>query len=178
MDDGARGYGPVLASSRLFCALLAVVVVLGLVSAFAWHRSGEPDETAAPRGAISSVTARDAALRVVAPLTRRVLSYDWKTLEADMKAAEALLAPSFRSQYAVGMNRVKAQTVTNQVRLSAAVATTSIVSASTTRVVALVFVDQTTTAKGSTSPRLDQTRIRVTLSRHVGEWRISRMEAF
>ena len=61
----------------------------------------------APDGAITSTEARDAGMQAAAQLTRKVLSYDWKTLEADSKANEAVLAPSFRSEYAKTMAGVK-----------------------------------------------------------------------
>jgi Mce-associated membrane protein len=111
-------------------------------------------------------------------ITAKVLSYDWKTLDADMKAAQKLLAPSFRSEYAKAMNDVKAQTIKNQIVLKASVVATSIVSATQEKVVALVFVNQVTTAKGTENQRLDQNRVVVTLGRHGGEWRVSKMDAF
>lgn len=180
MDETTNGDpGPtVLASFRLLCYLVAVVLVLALVSVFAWHRSENPDDEAAPASVISSITARDTGMQGAASLTKRVLSYDWKTLDADMSTAQAVLAPSIRSQYVASLDGVRAQTVKNHVRLSATIASTSIISASTTKVQALVFVDQTTTARSPTRPRLDQTRVRVTLTRHDGTWRLSRMEAF
>ena len=73
---------------------------------------------------------------------------------------------------------VKAQTIKNQVKLVATVAATSIVSATDRKVKALVFVNQTTTAKGAGNQRLDQNRVLVTLTRDGGEWRVSKMDAF
>ncbi len=107
-----------------------------------------------------------------------MLSYDWKTLDADMKAAEAVLAPTFRTEYSKAMGNVKAQTIENQVKLTAQVVATSIISASEKKVEALVFVNQVTTAKGSGNQRLDQNRVRVTLTRDGGDWRVSKMDAF
>jgi hypothetical protein len=76
------------------------------------------------------------------------------------------------------MDDVKAQTVKNQVKLDASVVATSIVSATEEKVVALVFVNQVTTAKGTENRRLDQNRVLVTLGRDEGEWRVSKMDAF
>ena len=126
--------------------------MLCCVAGFAWWRSENPDEGAAPDGAITSSQARDDGMQAAAQLTQKVLSYDWKTLDADIKANQAVLAPSFRSEYAKTMAGVKDQTVKNQVKLQAAAAATSIVSATETKVVALVFVNQVTTAKGTSQP--------------------------
>jgi hypothetical protein len=174
----ARGPVPFLAGFKLLCALLALCLVLVAVTGYAWYRSENPSEGKAPDGVITSSQARDAGMQAAATLTQKVLSYDWKTLPADMKASEAVLAPSFRSQYAKTMDGVKDQTVKNQVKLTAAVVATSIISASTRKVQALVFVNQITTAKGSANQRLDQNRVRVTLTRDGGDWRVSKMDAF
>ncbi len=55
-------------------------------------------------------------------------------------------------EYAKPMAKVKAQTIKNQVKLTAKVVATSIVSATDKKVVALVFVNQVTTAKGTGQP--------------------------
>jgi len=169
---------PLLASFRLTGILVALSLVLLAVSGFAWWRSENPEDGRAPTGAITSAEARDAGMQAASTLTQKVLSYNWKTLDADMLAAEALLAPSFRSEYAKAMNDVKTQTVKNQVKLTASVVATSIVSATEKKVDALVFVNQVTTAKGSGNQRLDQNRVLVTLTRDAGEWRVSKMDAF
>ena len=76
------------------------------------------------------------------------------------------------------MEGVRAQTIKNQVKLSASVVASSIVSASADKVVALVFVNQVTTAKGTKNQKLDQNRVLVTLTRSGGDWRVSKMKAF
>jgi Mce-associated membrane protein len=169
---------PFLASGRLLAALVVVCLVLAGVAGYAWWRSEHPDQGAAPDGAITSTTARDEGMQAAAQLTQQVLSYDWKTLDEDIEAAEAVLAPSFRSEYAKTMAGVKAQTIKNQVKLTAEAAATSIVSATEDEVEALVFVNQTTAAKG-TQRRIDSSRVLVTLTRtDGGDWRISKLKPF
>ena len=148
------------------------------VAGYAWYRSEHPAEGAAPNGAITSSSARDAGMQAAAKLTQQVLSYDWKTIDADTKAAEAVLAPSFRTEYAKTMAGVKDQTVKNQVKLTATAVSTSIVSATEHKVVALVFVNQVTTAKTTTNQRVDSSRVLVTLTRGDGDWRISKLKPF
>lgn len=177
-SEGSPSEGvPFLASSWLLGMLVVLCLVLFAVTALAWYRSENPAAGRAPSGVITSSQARDAGMQAAARLTTRVLSYDWKTLDADMSASEAVLAPSFRNEYDKAMNNTKAQTVKNQVRLTASVVATSIVSATEEKVEALVFVDQVTTAKGSGNRRLDQNRVLVTLTRNGGEWRVSKMDA-
>jgi hypothetical protein len=169
---------PFLASFRLLGMLVALCLVLAAVAGFAWYRSEHPDEGRAPDGAITSSQARDDGMQAASRLTSRVLSYDWKTLDKDIKASEAVLAPSFRSEYTKAMSGVKDQTLKNQVTLTAKVVASSIISATENKVEALVFVNQLTTAKGSGNQRVDQNRVRVTLTRNGGDWRVSKMDAF
>ena len=169
---------PFLASLRLLGILVVLCLVLAGVSGFAWYRSENPADGQAPNGVITSSQARDAGMQAAAALTEKVLSYDWKTLDADMKASEAVLAPTFRTEYDKAMSSVKTQTIKNQVKLTAKVVATSIISASETKVEALVFVNQVTTAKGAGNQRLDQNRVKVTLTRGGGDWRVSKMDAF
>ncbi len=166
-----------LGSFRLLRILVAVCLVLALVTAVAWWYSRHQSDTVA-QGPITSVQARDAGIAAASKLTETVLSYDWKTLAKDTKAAEAVMGPSFRSEYAKAMAGVKKQTLKNKVQLEAKAVATSVVSASDHKVVALVFVNQVTTAKGAQNQRLDQNRVLVTLTRGEGEWRVSKMDAF
>jgi hypothetical protein len=64
------------------------------------------------------------------------------------------------------------------VKLTANAVATSIVSATDKKVVALVFVNQATTAKGTNNQRVDSSRVLVTLTRDDGEWRISKLKPF
>jgi len=168
---------PFLASFRLLVILVVLCVALAVLVGVAWWRGEHTDESAASKGPITSVGARDAGMQAATKLAEQVLSYDWKTLDEDIEKAEGVLAPSFRSEYDKAMEGVKAEAVKNQVKLSADAVATSVVSASPTKVVALVFVNQVTTAKGS-GQRLDQNRVLVTLTRDDGEWRVSKMDAF
>ncbi len=174
--DGVRQ--PFLASARLLGVLVVLCLVLAATAGYGWYRSEHPDEGKAPDGAITSSQARDAGLQAASKLTQQVLSYDWQTIDADIKASEAVLAPSFRREYSKTMSGVKAQTIKNQVKLTAAVVASSIISATEKKVEALVFVNQVTTAKGAGNQRVDQNRVRVTLTRDGGDWRVSKMNAF
>jgi Mce-associated membrane protein len=168
----------VLGSFKLLIGLVVLCLVLSCVAGVAWWRSEHPDKGAAPDGAITSTEARDAGMQAAAGLTEKVLSYDWKTLDADSKANQAVLAPSFRKEYSETMSGVKAEAVENQVKLAASTEATSIVSATENKVVALVFLNQVTTAKGTANRRVDSSRVLVTLTRSGGDWRISRLKAF
>ena len=169
---------PFLGSFRLLIGLVVLCLVLCCVLGVAWWRSEHPDEGAAPDGAITSTEARNEGMQAASELTQKVLSYDWKTLDADSKANQKVLAPSFRKEYSKTLAKVKAEAVKNQVKLAAKAQATSIVSATENKVVALVFLNQTTTAKDTANQRVDSSRVLVTLTRSGGDWRISKLKAF
>ena len=146
---------PFLGSFKLLIGLVVLCLVLCCVLGVAWWRSEHPDEGAAPNGAITSTEARNEGMQAATELTQKVLSYDWKTFDADSKANQAVLAPNFRKEYSETMSGVKAEAVKNQVKLTASAEATSIVSATENKVVALVFLNQTTTAKGTANRRVD-----------------------
>jgi hypothetical protein len=117
-------------------------------------------------------------MSAAARITSTALSYRWSSLDRDTRAAEALMTPAFGQQYARTMARVRSQTLRDRITVRAKVVATSVVRASEQEVQALVFVDQVTTARGSGQPRVDQTRVLVTLTRGAGDWQLSRMRAF
>lgn len=169
----ARGWD----GARTLAVLVVLCVLLAGAAGYAWTRA---DRAVADGGdaEISSTAAREAGLRVAAPLTERVLSYDWRTLPADIAATKAVLAPGFRREYLATIDGLRAEAEENQVRVTAEAVASSVVSASESRVVALVFVDQVTTATGARDERVDASRVMVTLTRAGGDWRIAKLELF
>jgi Mce-associated membrane protein len=174
----SRPRRPLLAGPALAVALLALCVLLAVAAAYAWYDGQDPDRASTGSGAITSVDARDSALQAVGPLAQRVLSYDWRTLDTDVADAQRVMAPTFRVQYAKAMSGVHQQTLTNHVRVAATVVGSSVVSARPDKVVALVFVNQLTSGRGTPDRRVDQNRVLVTLTRDGGEWRVSTMDVF
>src|SRR5680860_33917 len=176
-NDGPREQIPFLASFRL----LRILVVLCLVLA-AGAGAGVPQRE--PSGGTGAGrcdhVCRGAGRRPAGrhPAHERMLSFNWKTLDSDTLAAEAVLGPTLRTEYTKQMAKIKDQTIKNQVELTASVVASSIVSASSHKVVALLFVNQLTTAKGVANQRVDTSRVLATLTRDAGEWRLQKVKPF
>lgn len=177
-DPGASARPPRWRSLRLSAVLGVLVLLAAVAFGYAWWRSDHPDDGAAPNGVITSAAARDQGMQQAGQLSALILSYNWSSLDSDMKKAAAATTPSFRTQYLDAMKRVHDQTLQNQVKLQATPVASSIVSASADKVVALVFIDQQTTAKNSPNRQLDANRVLVTMTRSGGDWRVSNMKAF
>jgi len=120
--------------------------------------------------------ARDNAVAAATSGVATVLSYDYRHLGADFHKAEALLTPHFRKDYdkttAAGVEPLAAK---YKARSSAQVTVAGSVSTGVDRVVVLVFVDQTVTNSQLAAPRLDRSRINVTLLKQGNRWLIDRL---
>lgn len=159
--------------------VLAVLclVAAGVVGVSLW-RDGQARAAAPTTGPVSSVSARESGAAAARKLSAQVLSYGWRTLDRDARDVQRVSSPSFARQYARTMASVRAQTLRTKVTLTAKAVEVGVVTASPTRVVALVFLDQTTRTQGSSRTRQDQNRVLVTVTADGGEWRMSRMDAF
>ena len=120
--------------------------------------------------------ARDNAIAAATSGVATVLSYDYRHLVEDFSRAERLLTPRFRKEYdkttAAGVKPLAAK---YKAQSTAQVTVAGSVSTSVNRVVVLVFVDQTVTNSQLAAPRLDRSRIDVTLQKQGDRWLIDRL---
>lgn len=165
-------------SRRLLTPALCVVLVAGLVAVavLGWqYREGRRAEQA--RGEAL------AAARKAAPV---VLSYDYRRLDKDFARARAHLTGAFRDEYrrttetVVGPTARKYRGVVKATLAAPADGgrpAESVVSAGPDRAVVLLFVNQVTTSTQVTGSRLDLNRVRMTLTRTSGGWKVSAVDA-
>ena len=168
----------VLTSGRLTVLLVVLCLVLAVAAGVLWSRGVSSAAAPATKGPVSSPSAAASALEAVPRLTERVLSYDWKTLDDDVRDSHLASTPSFSQQYDATLAPVRARARRDEVTVEAKAVASAVVSASRSRVVALVFVDQTTVARGAGNQRVDQNRVLVTVTRDAGEWLVSTMRTF
>ncbi len=177
-DDTAEGAGAGGRRRAVISAVLALLVVAGLVAAagLGWeYRDGR--QTAAAR--VEAV----AAARKAVPL---VLSYDYRRLDRDFAAARGHLTGAFREEYKKTTTTVVAPTAEKyQGVVKATIAApqgggapaVSVVSASPDKVVVLLFVNQVTKSTQVSGSRLDMNRVRMTLTRTSDGWKVSNVDA-
>ncbi|MGW3245552.1 hypothetical protein [Streptomyces sp. NPDC001070] len=156
---------------RMRAAVLLLLLAGGLVAApFLGLAYREAERT---RQARSQAVA---AAREAAPV---ILSYDYRHLDRDFAAARALLTGAFRDTYAKTTRTVVTPTATKYqgvVRATVA-AGPAVVSATPVKVVVLLFVNQVTDSTRVSTPRLDLNRVRMTLTRTGGGWKVSAVDA-
>ena len=138
------------------------VLAAGLVLATAWTwRSGAAagDDTAVR-------DAQVAAERAVVP----VLSYDYESLEADQREAQALMTGGYREDYDKLFTVLEENAPRTRTKVSASVVASGVVRASEDRVQVLVFVDRPTTNKLHAEPVVYKDQVTVSMQRVDGEW--------
>jgi Mce-associated membrane protein len=121
--------------------------------------------------------ARAAGLAAAVELTPELLTYDYRTLAADVARAQAATTGEFAGQYrALVEQSLDPNAAQQQFVTKVQVSDSSVVSATPSEVVALLYLSQVTTSKRLTAPRLDNSGVRVTVSEVDGRWLISKLD--
>jgi Mce-associated membrane protein len=120
--------------------------------------------------------AATAALSAATTGVASVLSYNYKSLDADFAKAEALLTPSFRKSYeATTAKAVQPLAAKYKAVSPAQVSAAGVIAASPSKAKVLVFVSQQVTNTQLSAPRLDRSRIEVELVLAHGDWLINKL---
>ncbi|MFC8247174.1 hypothetical protein [Streptomyces chartreusis] len=158
-----------LALGVLLPAALVATAVLG------WqYRDGHRTESA-----------RTQALTAAQKAAPVVLSYDYRHLDKDFARARTHLTGGFRAEYGkttkavVGPTAKKYRAVVKATIAAPATGTpaASVVSASQDKVVVLLFVNQITESTQVSGARVDLNRVRMTMTRTDGGWKVSGVDA-
>jgi Mce-associated membrane protein len=156
----------------LTAVLLVLVIAALALGSVLVGRSAWNTKTASDGQVVSEVT-RSALLDEVSQATATVLSYKAATFEADSKKAESLMTASMKAQYLSTLDKGRSDVAKYGLNLTAKVAGIGLISATESKVKALAFINQTTTAKGSKNTQVDQNRVVVTMIKTADGWRIS-----
>jgi Mce-associated membrane protein len=150
-------------------ALGLTVALMALAAGFVWYRVHRGDEIESARVA-GLEASRDAAAVL--------LSYDYRTLDKDFSAGRAVTTGAFRTQYSNTTSKVVAPVAKEKKAVvKAEVVTAGIVRASPDTVVTIVYVNQVTTSSLNAGPKVDLSRVRMTLKHVGGRWLVSKVEA-
>jgi hypothetical protein len=164
--------------TRLTATLLAVCLVLALGIAGIWWSARADDLRTAGNGQVTSDSYRSAAMSAAAADAATVLSYGYKTLAADKKAARDVLTPAFAEKYLKVMDKAGPQATDAKLTLKATVMSTALISLRKSSAKVLLFVNTVTTAAGSDKQQLNQNRVLMTMTRKDGDWVVSKLDAF
>lgn len=154
--DGRRGV-----PGWLVGGLGVLAAGLVVVAGWTWTASADGGE-----GTAAAREAQVAAERAVVP----VLSYDYRHLDDDQRAAEATMTGKYRQEYDKLFTVLQENAPQTRTEVSAEVVASGIVRASDDRVQVLVFVDRPTTNKLTTEPVVYKDQVTVSMQRVDGEW--------
>lgn len=125
--------------------------------------------------------ASESALSAAKSAVHTILSYDYRAISADITHAKADTTGVFARQYASTASKLLSEAKQVKAIVQATVGAAGVVSTSPNEVVALLFVDQASVRQtpGQSQPttRIDQSRVRVTMTRVAGRWLVSDLAA-
>jgi Mce-associated membrane protein len=148
-------------------ALVASLVLLGALVGVSLRDSG------------AQARAERAAASQARTSVEQMLSYNYKTIDAQSAQIESLLTGSFKSEFATAMDQViKPLAVKNQTVVQAKASDVGVMSSTPTSVKVLVFVNQAKVGADSQTPAVDQNRVIATMSKVGERWLISKVDAF
>jgi Mce-associated membrane protein len=152
----------------LLLLCLAAATAAGVL---AWQRRDRRAEEKARTDAVS-------AARVAAG---DILGYDYRSVEQSIRRARSETTGAFRKQYDSTASVLLPQSKQLRAIVQATVGSAAVMSSSRDRVVVLLFVDQATVKQqpGAKTPetRIDQSRVRMTMSHTGGHWLVSELAA-
>ena len=155
--------------SGLVLALLLTTLLMAVATGFVWYQVHRHDATESARRA-GLEASRDAA--------RVLFSYDYRTLAKDFSAGRAVTTGKFAKQYADTTSKVVTPVAgEKKAVVKAEVVTAGVVRATPHTVVTIVYVNQVTTSSLASGPKVDLSRVRMTLTSVGGRWLVSNVEA-
>jgi Mce-associated membrane protein len=155
---------------RWLAPVVALVAVLALLGTVAGVSLVDP--------AAQARTDRAAASQARTSI-EQMLSYNYKTIDAQAAQIEGLLTGSFKGDFSAAMAKdIKPLAVKNQTVVQAKVSDIGVMSSSDTTVKVLAFVNQARVGSDQKQPVVDQNRVIATMSKVGDRWLISKVEAF
>jgi Mce-associated membrane protein len=167
------GAGRRAARSALAAAAVILVLVAGLAT-FLVLRVSEANSDGGTQSSKNAVI--DAAVTTV----ENAFGYSYKNIDHDFAVAETGMAPALRAAYAAKAQQdAKATAVRIHEVVTASVdpkAGAAVVSDTGAKAQVLVFLDQTTSNTKLAAPRLDRSRVLVSLTNSGGKWLVTNFQ--
>jgi Mce-associated membrane protein len=151
---------------RIILGLVAAFLVIGLVVAALVYVGFR-----VRRDAVAS--ARKSGLAAARAYALDIATYDYKTLDQDFGRVTTHATPAFKQKFDQSSAALRELLVKYQAHATGNVLAAGVESASTSRVVAVLFVDQTVTNTNDKQPAVNRNRLEVTVEHHGGHWQIA-----
>ncbi|HEX5088715.1 MAG TPA: DnaJ domain-containing protein [Nocardioides sp.] len=147
--------------------LAALAVVVAAALACAGYLYAQPSDAAIDDATSEAQSAAEHAVTTI-------LAYDYRHLDADQKAADALMTPAYQKKYDPLFSQIAANAPDLKAVVTAQVVASGIVRSGEDRVQVLVFVNRPTSrADGS---QLYRDQVVLTMDRTGGDWLVDDMD--
>ncbi|MGW5514353.1 hypothetical protein [Nocardia africana] len=159
-------------SSLSRTSTITTLVVLGLLLGGSIVTTGLLGQSVSDHRAVAAAEreARDSAQTRVP----KVLSYDFNTVDGELPTATQNLTGKFRDDFGkLGTSVIIPAAHRDSIVTKATIVGSAVVSSGKDEVTLLIFLNQETTSTKYQGPRLDGSRVRVTMARDAGAWLIS-----
>jgi Mce-associated membrane protein len=165
---------PVMAALALMAVVLLVLAAGPFVDGMGW----QDYRTVQAQGDLDQ--ARRQAPAAAERAAEAILSYDYKSLEADRDAAAALMTPRYRKQYLDTFDSLVTDAAKERkAHVEASVRASGVSQAGADRVEVLLFVNQTTTSTANSGePQTALNRVMFSMVRSGGAWRVDDITSY
>jgi Mce-associated membrane protein len=171
---GPRGSGPswrvIALLGVLALALVATAAVLGLGT---WNYREVREQDAVAEATRSAPAAAERA-------SAAILSYGYRSLDADEKAAERYMTPAYKKKYADTFDRlVRPNAAKVTAKVEAEVKASGVSHADADRVDVLLYVNQTTTSTANSGqPQVALNRVQLSMVKVDGTWLVDDITSY
>jgi len=132
-----------------------------------------------PTSLLSGTT--QSAMAAAKSSVQTILSYDYRSIGADIARARADTTGVFEQQYTGTASQLLSEAKQVKAIVQATIGSSGVVSAARNEVVVLLFVDQASvrqlTGQKAPTTRIDQSRVQATMTRVQGRWLVSALAA-
>lgn len=125
---------------------------------------------------VTAAVSPDGALSAALAYAVQLTTYDYVGLDRELAALLQNATDSFRTEYTKATQSLRESIQRNQANASGKVLDAGVESFDGTHATILMFVDQTVTNASSKTPRVDRTRMRMSLVQQDGRWLISSLD--
>jgi hypothetical protein len=164
------GVDKVVAALVVLCLALAATLAAIVVALL------PGDLAVADNGQVTDPAYRDAAMSAAAANAAVLGTASYKTLDADKKAARAVMTKAYVKEYDAAIKQVEASMASQKVTIKASAVSASVVSLHEDEAKIMLWVNTITTIEGNPRQQLDQNRIVLTMKRADGGWVVSKTD--
>lgn len=150
---------------RMPVLVIVAIVALVLAVIFGWKLKQHSDEDAAATAGLAAARAYAVTLT----------SVDSGNLDRDFTAVLDGSTGEFKDMYTRSSGQLRQLLLDNKATGKGSVLDAAVKSATTTKVEVLLFIDQTVTNTASADPRVDRSRVEMTMELVDGRWLASRV---